>query len=315
MIAAAENKWIEEYINYMRVGDFEKAIPLKEIYFPSSFYKYRRLSPNTLSCIDEGWLWMSEIDKLNDTFECSLLLDNNSLLKDLFTNPLYPKSLYNSWMRESEIDEIRKSNDPYKTYQEINLRKGLKIEMMSDEQLYRVRAAWKKDLWAANQFLRICSFSITNENIPMWAHYADNSKGICIEYELIDVDDIRPFLQPVYYSDIRSSVKSFKDINSYIHVTASICKSKVWEYEKEWRLTYFTKAQIEGKNNRLPVPTPKAIYLGLRFELNSEELKDEFWKIARDKNIPVFQMKEDDSHYILVPDEKPISNELNNNNR
>lgn len=294
------NAWVKDYIDYMKNGEFEKAISLKQIHFPPSLYKYRGLNSTTLTCLEEDWLWMSEIDKLNDTFECSLLLDNDALLKDLFTNPQYPKKLFNIGMTESELDEIRKSDEPYKTYQEINLRKGLKIDMMPSDQLSRVRVAWEKDLLVANQFLRICSFSTTNENILMWAHYADNSKGICTEYDFLDIDEIRPFLQPVYYSDIRNSIKSFGDINSYVHIAASTSKSKIWEYEKEWRLTYFTKAQIEGKNNRLNVPIPKAIYIGSRFESNPDEMKSRFWQLVKLKSIPVFQMKEDEKKYSLI---------------
>ena len=35
----------------------------------------------------------------------------------------------------------------------------------------------------------ICCFSETNDNIHMWAHYADSHKGICVEYEASGFDD------------------------------------------------------------------------------------------------------------------------------
>ncbi len=56
----------------------------------------------------------------------------------------------------------------------------------------------------------------------MWAHYANEYQGICVEYSLIDQDQVRTFLQPVYYTVERASVKSFNDLNSYFYVFASI---------------------------------------------------------------------------------------------
>lgn len=35
----------------------------------------------------------------------------------------------------------------------------------------------------------ICCFSQTDDNIHMWAHYADGHKGICIEYDATKFDD------------------------------------------------------------------------------------------------------------------------------
>jgi len=121
----------------------------------------------------------------------------------------------------------------------------------------------------------------------MWAHYAEQYKGICVEYDLAAVDDVRAFLQPVYYSDKRPTVKSFDELNTYFNVFASLCKAPEWKYEQEWRLTFFTEGQLCGKNNRQSVPDPRAIYLGPRFEQNDQILKDQLAAYAAERKVPL----------------------------
>ena len=51
---------------------------------------------------------------------------------------------------------------------------------------------------------RICCFSNADEkeqNMPMWAYYANNHKGFCVEYEL--KDEIKKHMYPVEYNETR----------------------------------------------------------------------------------------------------------------
>jgi hypothetical protein len=82
----------------------------------------------------------------------------------------------------------------------------------------------------------ICSFSEVNDNAPMWAHYADDFKGICIAYNLPTLLDaveqnaafVRVFYKETVPSVSQPSPEEAKMILSY--------KNYGWRYEREWRM-------------------------------------------------------------------------------
>lgn len=295
-------KWIQQYIEHLKFGKFEEMLKMKEGNFPQSFYKYRALDSRTFECLEKDYLWMAEFDKLNDTFECSLSLDNDSMLRDLFTRTEIVQKFTNSGYSLDEIKEIAVSPTPYATYKLIAGHKGYKLPFTEKQQLERIADAWKNDESLRNKSIRICSFSTINDSLLMWAHYADEYRGICIEYDLYSFDHIRPFLQPVFYSDRRPCITSFKELNSYFHVVASITKALEWQYESEWRLTYFTESQI-AKGNRLTVPTATKIYLGPSFHKNNAKDQERLFEITSDKKIQIVQMSTHENEYKLVSDE------------
>jgi hypothetical protein len=83
----------------------------------------------------------------------------------------------------------------------------------------------------------IASFNETYTSNPMWAHYADEYKGVCIEY---DEDSIfkaeRTYLMPVVYSKhLENYYVGKTNVEAYTFVTG-LLKHEDWSYEKEWRL-------------------------------------------------------------------------------
>jgi hypothetical protein len=75
----------------------------------------------------------------------------------------------------------------------------------------------------------------TDDNILMWAHYADKHRGVCLKF---DTDKDNLFFKPnelheIYYSENYPIVK-FQDIISM--KKAFNTKFKDWSYEKEYRL-------------------------------------------------------------------------------
>ncbi len=82
----------------------------------------------------------------------------------------------------------------------------------------------------------ICSLSEINDNAPMWAHYADGFKGICIAYNLSKLLDavgqdaafVRMFYREAVPTVTQSGPEEAKMILSY--------KNYGWRYEREWRM-------------------------------------------------------------------------------
>ena len=153
-----------------------------------------------------------------------------------------------------------------------------------------------------NSFL-IGSFTNNfSSNMPLWAHYANNHKGICIEYEVINCFKI----YPVSYESQRMEAtnlivhyltKSFEDRikevgdDFLILLLQSCMKHKSWRYEEEYRIiTYNFKKQKYGDNVNLDNLGLKlnAIYLGYNIE---GVHKQEMINIGKKLGIDVFQME------------------------
>jgi Protein of unknown function (DUF2971) len=123
--------------------------------------------------------------------------------------------------------------------------------------------------------LRVLCFSHTNENLLLWAHYADNHRGICLEYGFTD-DVHRGQCFPVNYSGIQpvlerverypasvpaaGSLSIHKDREANVFLT----KSQDWSYEQEYRLLSLTE-DPGARGERRPIPADlTAVYFGLR---------------------------------------------------
>jgi hypothetical protein len=114
-------------------------------------------------------------------------------------------------------------------------------------------------------FLLACFSENLTNNMPMWAHYANNHKGFCVEYRITNPK----YLYPISYEDERIAIASsitqmISKFSSYgekkipendpelriyfnIMYHMTIMKHKSWEYEKEYRAIYFNlKAQKSG---------------------------------------------------------------------
>ena len=142
----------------------------------------------------------------------------------------------------------------------------------------------------------------------MWAHYADSSQGMCVEYDLSALKTGHPalnYLFPVFYSDKRYVRYSLKDlaesqrclendiekcteIDKYVldelkgMEALYLTKGEKWDYEKEWRLLV-PKFEIlcsnhSPFNNRtFDFPCATKIFLGPRMP---PDIKEFIRKIA-----------------------------------
>jgi len=69
----------------------------------------------------------------------------------------------------------------------------------------------------------------------------------------------------------------------------------VWDYEKEWRYVFPYK-NIKYKAIYLPVPKPKAIYLGA---MADKENCKKIIEIGKEKNIDIYKMQIKQSEFAL----------------
>lgn len=296
-----DNNWISEYIELMLADDPEHAIPLKDQHFPKAFFKYRSLNENTLNSLEENTLWLSEIHKLNDPFECAMLLDHNACLRLTYSSDSYRaefKSRFGFEIPTAIIAKIVNSNCPDDVYREFCASNGIVITQSAAEQKDRIMAGWEEIRNDTNKNIRVSCFSERNDSILMWSHYASQHQGVCIEYDFTEADEIRYLIQPAFYSDSVFQLGTMEDLTSVSHLMSSLYKAKDWAYEAEWRLTGIPK---DGKvPEKVKAPLPQAIYLGTRFTQSDLAHQTKLLEIARSHNIPVYEMTLHDSEYKVV---------------
>jgi DUF2971 family protein len=87
--------------------------------------------------------------------------------------------------------------------------------------------------------LGICSFSEAHDHELMWAHYADQFKGICIAYSFLRLleslaDNVQ--FARVYYDERVPTVHHTTAEPMLLAKRILSCKNYRWLYEREWRM-------------------------------------------------------------------------------
>ncbi len=284
--------WISEYRKLMIDDNIEEAIPLKDAHFPKCFFRYRSLSDQTLDSLNNNYLWLSDIDKLNDPHEGSIIFDNNACLRHFYDSEKFQENFAKrtGWtLTKDEIQKLTTAERPYAEYLKICKAKDIPIGFSEEQQFEKVKKRWEEMVAERNKDIRICCFSLSNDTSVMWSYYADNQKGICVEYDFLDSDTIRAFIQPVHYTNEILKIGLFEDYDTLKLVGSNLAKSKNWAHEQEWRLTIFKQKDNFPPN--IEAPVPKAIYLGICFNQNEDMLKKQLFQYAINHNVPLYQAK------------------------
>ncbi|QIK54460.1 DUF2971 domain-containing protein [Dysgonomonas sp. HDW5B] len=295
------NNWTEKYWKLILNENFEDAIPLKNSNFPHSFFKYRSLSERTLESLREGYIWLADISSLNDPFECTIQFDNNECWREYYSTEKFKdtfKKTTGQILSQKELRVLTVSAEPFKEYIRICGNRNIPFALTAEQQKQKIQNRWIEIQEETNRNLRICSFSLNKNSLLLWSHYADEHKGICIEYNFEDIDVIRAFMQPIIYRDKVHKMGLMEEYSTMQMIGSSLIKSKDWEYEQEWRLTIFK--QQDNFPKKMPVPLPKAIYLGTRFKLVKKDLKDKLFLFTEEYKIPLFQMRKDSKEFKLI---------------
>lgn len=121
----------------------------------------------------------------------------------------------------------------------------------------------------------LCSLSEISDSEDMWRRYANDSQGICIEYNARELlTRINMLLLPVCYGKkISYDVKSFSALGKEEMIfTNFLVKNKVgingedWYSQREWRIIAFRKnlelSETEEKGKCVRIIKPTRIILG-----------------------------------------------------
>ena len=141
----------------------------------------------------------------------------------------------------------------------------------------------------------IFSLTIHPLNYLMWSHYGNSHTGFCIGFDsTILYDTVGGGLGPVQYDTEVPKLKLFGDIYDF-HLKQLATKSKVWEYEDEYRIV---KSKAAKQRVIYPKEMIKQIFLGLKMSLAEKNKIIDFIK-SNGIDCQIFDLSLDKSTFKL----------------
>lgn len=291
--------WEIDHFELLKKEQVNEAVTLKLHHLPSSLFRYRSLlSDYDLENIKNQQFYLAHPDEMNDPYESAFTWDYRKLSDDVLKDGRIwemGKGFYGT-LSKAEIIRVRGAKDSQREILKLVEEKnpnsvGLALmdsllTQLAEEQGKMMQQKLEKQV---KDGIKFCCFSSRNDSILMWSHYADQHKGICVEYNF-DQYRLKNSLYPVHYSDQVTDIGKYlvrKEPSMIVPVLAVVQKALDWHYEREWRLA-ITHGIMD--QNFVYSPRPIAIYLGTRI---SAENKGKVVALCRALNIPAVQMSKD----------------------
>lgn len=271
-------------------------------------YKYRAISGQAFEyafdSLKNGYFWMAKASTTNDDFDCTLNYDLEEDIKsakeeflkrpwkyletlmrenhDKFDSMLpldvfYVKQVLNCLDNEGQLEEekalillVDKGFTRHKAKEFLNAM-SVRIERRIDETSYALKDA-VDGMLSINKKNRdsifVCSMATRYDADNMWAYYADNNRGFCIEYDFNKGKGLPPAQIRKICRCYRVKYQEQKELFSFRKTFEYLCSGKKdqelyksiisdfvnqisiktggWDKEVEWRLMMF-----ELKDSRL----------------------------------------------------------------
>lgn len=192
------------------------------------------LVDKTLFCCDRK--------KLNDPHDGLFLISNK--LKD--------KILNNA---ASHVVEILSKNPLYKDIPK-DFIANFADKTFCQKQFYEL-------LESKGGTLNVCSLTENSDNELMWAHYAENSKGVCLEFDFSSMPNIQNCLVQVQYTN---EVPIAEKLTSSELKRLFSIKRNAWKKEQEWRILVNNIDKVRFEPINL-----KRILFGARMDVQTQE--------------------------------------------
>ena len=246
-------------------------------YAPTSLYKYYSDHPRNFEAVKNNKMWYSAPCNFNDVFDCTLTIEE----KDIFDSALrmVPD---NRGIRQGSV-----------MWKQVKGTVGQSIRTFQSS---------FEDLRSR---MGISCLSETDDSLLMWAHYANNHSGICVEYELLEFNSQLHFSPvPIVYTDERVCIHTLETLANDIQglfIESLTSKSPEWSYEREWRIirddgACGAKWDTINKGALLDAPHPKSITMGCMVKPDYEE---EVRKYCEENGVNLYKMEKSRKKYRL----------------
>lgn len=221
-----------------------------------SLFKYKPFNHFTLDIIANDRIYYPKPDSFNDPFDTKCSFKNTSAI-----------------VQSQDLVKIKRA--------------------FSNENPSQIMAYTRKDLTGEIDSFQselrnfgILSLAEDEKDILMWSHYADDHKGVCIEFERAETNDLgnpKATKKVVYTKNYPSmSVKSLLSDDGHHNSLMRVLytKSEHWSYEKEWRNFQPTGGKV--------YPIPGRI-LSITFGVRASEIDIDIVKKLVGHSIPLYQ--------------------------
>ncbi|MGC4041899.1 MAG: hypothetical protein QM710_14240 [Flavobacterium sp.] len=211
-------------------------------------FRYRPNNENTLKEIEKNYIYFANNKQLNDPF------DAHHKMLELPNNREEIQTFFSLVLDESPIET----------------REYLKRRFLSNPGEFFDLVNNGTEAFMSR--FGIACFTMSQINVMLWATYANNHQGLCIQYNC-DLD--KTFFNGIRVVDYVDKFEK-TSVNSGNGFTDPFFKKlKLWRNEYELRLI----KEVSGEHQYDPLAA-RSIILGLR---SSEEFKEKVTKIIRDK--------------------------------
>ena len=246
---------------------------------PASLFKYYGSTARNLENIKTNKMWYSAPCNFNDVFDCEITVDENAIF-NCALQMASPK---------------------------MKIRAGSQMWKQIRETMRQETKSFCSNFKSMRSTMGISCLSESDDSLLMWAHYANNHRGMCVEYDLMEINKQLQFTPvPIIYSKDRVCFDTLNPDTAgndavALFIQSLTSKSEEWSYEREWRIIREDTAcgdkwDVEKKGALLDMVCPISITLGCAAEEEFEKSVREYCEANR---IPLFRMKKDKSQYRL----------------
>lgn len=210
-----------------------------------TLYKYCKMSKYTEAIFVKNELYFAPPAKFNDPFDTRInyVMEGNRHTVELFIKKILKKY--------TEFDKKRRRA----ILKNPSLKQDYLIGLYNQSDSHRTE-------------IGILSLTIKNDNILMWAHYAENNTGFCLIF-----DGTNEFFSksiPVNYDKKLLVINVLKKPDNYTMEDMILTKSEDWEYEQEWRIVKTPSLGGPGVR-KFPEESLKGIIFGCDMKSKDKE--------------------------------------------
>ena len=153
-----------------------------QCYAPATLYKYYSDTDCCLNSVKHNQMWYSAPCNFNDVFDCDISIDDKKVFGEALK--LFP-----------DKRGIRLGSNAWKNFR-----------ATMTQQLRALRSQFEE----LRHTTGVSCLSESENSLLMWAHYANNHRGLCVAYDLLEINRILRFSAiPVIYSEERTCFDFF----------------------------------------------------------------------------------------------------------
>lgn len=272
----------------------------------------------------EYFKWLFELAPKHNKLSIRFVLWEYKLLQKAYK---YKPLKYRPSFKKINLDKI--CDLYYQKYKNNHnlIEAKAKLDKQIEEQKKVLKDKFSEIKQIRDKFLVGC-FTTNYDSILMWSHYADNHRGVCIEFDIPDNE--QELYSKVIYSETRPSnnlVQGIEKICGHLLGKGEIdmadklfiklmtepyyTKSKNWSYENEYRLLFpekdivnndrFYKDKFSDNVERIAykMPTVKKVYLGAKLQSGCPEQYKQLLGLIKQKDIELIALSISEEKYKL----------------